>query len=77
MVYVMSYKQSALNLKYVYRLYTSCEVKKPGGISSAKWKTSGTPSVSVAFVRLQRLHECFRLIVCMTGSIRLDQVSSV
>jgi len=33
MLYVMSYKQSALSLKYIYIwLYTSCEVKKQVGL---------------------------------------------
>jgi hypothetical protein len=48
---VMSYKQSALNLKYIYMVYTSCEVKNPSGVSNAKWKAWGIPSVSVALVR--------------------------
>ena len=46
----MSYKQSAFSLKYIYIwLCTSCEVKKPSGVSSAKWKAWGIPSVSGAF----------------------------
>ena len=37
MLYVMSYKQRALSLKYihVYMLYTSGEVRKPSGVCSA------------------------------------------
>ena len=49
----MSYKQSALCLKYIYMvvLYTSCEVKEPSWVSSTKWKVWGIPSVSVELVR--------------------------
>jgi len=65
MLYEMFYKQSALSLKYIYMLYTFCDVKKPSGVSSAKRKAWGIPSMSVALVRLWRLHGRFRLAVCM------------
>ena len=53
----MSYKQSAFSLKYIcIWLYISCEVQKPSGVSSAKWKAWGIPSVSVAFAKGGSFH---------------------
>ena len=72
MMCVTSYKQSALSLKYTYKwLSTSCEVEKPSGVSSTKWKAWGFPSVSVAATWAFQAGCMFNC-----GSIHLDQVSS-
>ena len=66
--YVMSYKQSTLTLKYIYIwLYTSCEMEKPSGVSSVKWKAWGISRESVAAtwsLETDCMYDC--------GSIRLD-----
>ena len=79
MLYEMFYKQSALSLKFIYiGSYTSCEVRKPSGVSSAKWKAWGIPSESVVLVRTSVAATWTFQTGCMydCGSIRLDQVSS-
>jgi len=62
-----------LGLKYIYIyiyiyiwLYTSCEVKKPSGVSSVKWKALGYPErVRSAGTSVALVHGRFRLAVCM------------
>ena len=49
------------------------EVKKPSGVSSAKWKPWGIRSVSAVLVRLQRLHGRFRLAVCIISFVQDEQ----